>query len=61
MHYTKKRHKHPTYSNKIRYKTYRNKLNNRFRQAEKQHYQILLGQNKSNTKKNMVNFQGSDK
>ncbi len=40
-------HKHPTDSNKIRYKTYRNKLNNLFRLAEKQHYQILLEQNKN--------------
>ncbi len=56
----KKMHKHPTDSNIIRYKTYRNKLNILFRLAEKQHYQILLEQNKNNSKKDMVNSQGSD-
>ncbi len=60
MHFTKKMHKHRTDSNIIRYKTYRNKLINLFRLAEKQHYQILLEQNKNNSKKNMVNSHGSD-
>ncbi len=56
----KKMHKDPTDSNKIKYKTYRNKLNNLFRLAEKQHYQILLEQNKNNSKR-QVNSQGRDK
>ncbi len=46
----KKMHKHPTDSNIITYKTYRNKLNNLFRLAEK-HYQMLLERNKNNSKK----------
>ncbi len=44
-------HKHSTDSNIIRNKTYRNKLNILFRLAKKQHYQILLEQNKKTSKK----------